>query len=606
MTTDVIKQIRRKTRRKFSADEKIRIVLGRAPRVILSRSMKGLDRSESFRKIIITLVVIVCTARAAPAADHEKQFLPHRVKLADGAHAAGFSYQYGNANCGWIALSDHTVLIDVPRDTVVADYLKLVRETTGRPAKTLVLTNLWADPKWGFPNLYDREKKRWLRGEGREGPEPVAPIIEALVQAGITKVITTPKIKAQLLKDAPGLSGKVEGVEGEKSIGDSIRPIEFFTFDTVREEGAAAVYLPRAKVLFGGPLVYTGSRPTPAGKRTSAWIQALEKLAALDRRHLVPGFGTWDDGAGVERLYDYLFEFHDQVAHAIAEGYSLEETQQERVRIPNRLLFWSGHSRPRPDDIEHLYRELTVPSAPFYGEAPRESDPRPHALVVIGDSPHPPVQLEDALRRVFEATVVVPHFTVDVEALSAANLAKVDLFVILRDGRQVPRKGPRPKLRALEDPLHGTIRTWMTLEQEQAVVGFVERGGSFLNLHNSLGLYPPAGPYLKLVGGRYIGHGPFERFRIEVADPDHPITEGVSDFTTADEQHTPVIYDESLVHHVLRSRMDNGTVVAAGWVREAGRGRICHLASGHPVEPLLHPMYQRLMRNAVEWCLRKR
>ena len=228
-------------------------------------------------------------------------------------------------------------------------------------------------------------------------------------------------------------------------------------------------------------------------------------------------------------------------------------------------------------------------------------------LVLIGDSPHPPAPIERALRPVFEATGVVPHFTVDVKALSAENLSAVQLFVILRDGRQVPTTGPhREKLRVMQDPLHGEIRTWMTLAQERAVVEFVERGGAFLNLHNSLGLYPPASPYLKLVGGRYIGHGPYERFRVEVADPWHPITEGVSDFTTPDEQHTPIIYDEGQVHRILDSRMDNGTVVPAGWVREVGRGRVCHLASGHPLEPLVHPMYQRLMRNAVEWCLRKR
>ena len=42
---------------------------------------------------------------------------------------------------------------------------------------------------------------------------------------------------------------------------------------------------------------------------------------------------------------------------------------------------------------------------------------------------------------------------------------------------------------------------------------------------------------------------------------------------------------------------------AAGWVREPGRGRLCHLANGHTLEALLHPMYQRLLRNAVRWCL---
>ena len=59
---------------------------------------------------------------------------------------------------------------------------------------------------------------------------------------------------------------------------------------------------------------------------------------------------------------------------------------------------------------------------------------------------------------------------------------------------------------------------------------FVEGGGGFLNLHNAMGLYPADGPYLDLVGGRYIGHGPLERFRVEVVDPDHPVTRGVERF----------------------------------------------------------------------------
>jgi type 1 glutamine amidotransferase len=73
--------------------------------------------------------------------------------------------------------------------------------------------------------------------------------------------------------------------------------------------------------------------------------------------------------------------------------------------------------------------------------------------------------------------------------------------VILRDGLQRPERDDR------------THFIWMTPEQQHAVAAFVERGGGFLNLHNAMGLYPPRGQYLELVGGRYIGHGPLERFR---------------------------------------------------------------------------------------------
>jgi type 1 glutamine amidotransferase len=212
--------------------------------------------------------------------------------------------------------------------------------------------------------------------------------------------------------------------------------------------------------------------------------------------------------------------------------------------------------------------------------------------VLIGDQPHEPGHIEEGLRPVFEAAGVVPHFTVDVRALSAETLSRVRLLVIARDGLQRPQGGPQ------------AAYVWMTPEQEQAVVAFVERGGAFLNLHNALGLYPEGGPYLRLAGGRYTGHGPLERFRVEVVDREHPITRGVEDFAVADEQHTPVP-DLGKVRVLLRSHSDDGKTAAAGWVYEPGRGRLCHLAPGHTREALLHPVYQRLMRNAVNWCLRR-
>ena len=560
-------------------------------------------RSLAIRLLMLSLVL----AGSASGAERGKQMLPHREELASGVHVAGFSYQYGNANCGWIELEDHVLLVDLPRGTPVSNFLDQVAKETGKPVKRLVLTHLWSDPDWGQDRDYDPEGKRWYNPGRRLIPDPVLPIVGALLSSGVERIITSPEIGSRLLGASKGVSSsQVEIVSVRTSIGDASRPVEFIPLDPVRIEGAGAVLLPKEKILFGGPLVFNGTRAVPAGKKTLQWISTLDELEKLAPERVVPGFGSWEGSNTLGKLRAVLGELRIQVAHDIAAGYSLEEIQG-RVRISYDLLFWTTHSKPRTDLIEHVFRELTVPSAPFYGEPPEPADARPHALVIFGDSPHPPAPIEEALGQILEATGVVPHFSVDVEALSAGNLAKVQLLLILRDGRQVPRTdGRRDELRELEDPLHGKIKTWMTLEQEQAVVAFVEQGGAFLNLHNSLGLYPPAGPYLKLVGGRYIGHGPFERFRIEVADRNHPITDGVSDFSTADEQHTPVLYDETQVHLILQSRMDNGIAVPAGWVREVGTGRVCHLASGHPVEPLVHPMYQRLMRNAVEWCLRRR
>lgn len=288
------------------------------------------------------------------------------------------------------------------------------------------------------------------------------------------------------------------------------------------------------------------------------------------------------------RQISCLAELRRQVAYGICLGLPLEEIRKGTL-LPASFYPWAPYGEPAAEDIEHLFREQTVPLAPFGRQGPPGQGEGPQALVLIGDRYHEPEHIQEGLKPVFEATGVTPHIAVDFRALSAQNLARVQLLVVLKDGMLWPEGNDRP------------YRQWMTMEQQEAVVEFVEAGGGFLNLHNSMGLYPE-GPYLELVGGRYKGHGPLERFGVEVVDAEHPVTRGVRDFFVADEQHTPS-YDSKKVGLLLRNRSDQGTAGAAGWAYQAGKGRLCHLANGHTRESLDHPMFQRLMRNAVRWCL---
>lgn len=460
---------------------------------------------------------------------------PHQEEIAPGVHAAGFAAKYGSANCGWAVLGNTVLMVDLPSTISAADHLREVRAATGKKDIRLILTG--ASPK---PELV-----REVSGLGIQ-------VIPA----------TEPRL--------------------ELPFGATL-----FRFAGLGQ----AVWIPRAGVLFAGPAVVNGPPARLAGLDTGAWIAALKTLEQVPARHVVPGFGSWGAPAIVTRQRRYLAELRRQVGYLVAQDRPRAQIPDE-IQIGAEYQVWMSYDNPSREDIDHVYGELTAPFAPF-GNNPPGRGGAPHALVLIGDGPHEPGHLEEGLRPVFEATGVTPHFTVDVKTLNAANLARVPLLVILRDGWMRPNRGDR------------TGVPWMTPEQEKAVVEFVQAGGSFLNLHNSMGLYPDGGPYLNLVGGRYIGHGPLERFRVEVVDREHPITRGVTAFFAADEQHTPP-YDEKKVRLLLRNVSEDGkTTAAAGWAYEPGKGRLAHLASGHTRDALNHPMHQRLMRNAVLWLLRK-
>ncbi len=492
--------------------------------------------------------------------------LPHVEQLAPGVYAAGFADRHASANCGWAATPQGILLIDVPPGVAADAYLNAVNPG-GQKLAGLALTRLHATE---------------------------VPLVEDLVARGALPIYTSARIRERLLQASNKLQPDrfaAAATNGNSSGRADDGGFDLLSLDGVTPDGAAAVYLRHAQVLFGGALVIHGPRVKLPGSHTGRWLAALDRLAASKPQQVVPGYGSWAGPEVVLRQRELLWELRQQVGYVIAQGRG-PDVLAAQVRISPSLLVWMPYDNPTAEDLLHVYEELTVPQAPFNGLLPAAGDGQTHALVLIGDQPHEPGHIEAGLRPVFEATGVTAHFTVDVRALTAANLAQVQLLVILRDGIQRP---------VAEDHTHDYA--WMTEEQQQAVVEYVERGGAFLNLHNSMGLYPE-GPYLNLVGGRYVGHGPLERFRVEVVDTEHPITRGVSSFFVADEQHTPV-YDADRVHLLLRNRADDGTTGAAGWTREPGKGRLCHLANGHTREALLHPMYQRLLRNAVLWCLRR-
>lgn len=522
-------------------------------------------RLSSFADEIATRVLTPAPfARRRPAEiqNDATSLLPHCEQVAPGVYVAGFADRYASANCGWFTTGDETWLVDLPRGLPAADFLSVVAKTTRHPARQLVLT-------------------QWQAGDET--------IVKSLLEQGVTTVTTSTALAERLVATSGIPADAVQSYDVPTPLSAGI-PLKLIPCDGAASWQGAALYLSTSGVLFAGPLVTHGPRAPLVDSHTALWRERLESLPSDGLAVAIPGRGSWGGHERLERQKHFLDEIRRQVGYAVAQGRRLPPLT---TLNPAVLAYqaWMPYDGPTADDWNHVYRELTVPHAPFNGNPPAANDGAKHALILIGDQPHEPGHIEEGLRPALRAADVVPHFTVDVRALSADNLAHVQLLVVLRDGLQRPL------------PEDGEPYMWMTDEQQRAVVEFVEQGGGFLNLHNSMGLYPKDGPYLRLVGGAYTGHGPLERFRVEVLDHKHPITGGVSAFTVADEQHTP-IYDEAKVHLLLQSRSDEGKTAAAGWVREVGHGRLCHLAPGHTREALLHPMYQRLLRNAIGWCLK--
>ena len=218
-----------------------------------------------------------------------------------------------------------------------------------------------------------------------------------------------------------------------------------------------------------------------------------------------------------------------------------------------------------------------------------QSAMRPRALAVIGDRYHSPVYIRDGLAPVFARENIPVTFLENDQALSAETLQEHQLLVILRDGMNWPNGYDKPYVQ------------WMSEAQAKAISDFVQNGGGFLPLHNAQAIYPAT--YLNLLGGEYGGHPEPYVFTVRVENKNHPVAAGVEDFEIFDEQHM-VKYHMDREHLLLRSMSRANAASQAGWWREVGKGRLCYLAPGHTPDALRHPMMQRLIGNAMRWCLK--
>lgn len=143
---------------------------------------------------------------------------------------------------------------------------------------------------------------------------------------------------------------------------------------------------------------------------------------------------------------------------------------------------------------------------------------------------------------------------------------------------------------------------------------FVADGGGYLGLHPATDLTSvhdgaggidhreePVAKLRELLGGQFLDHPEQSTFGVEIV-ADHPVTDGVADFSVYDE---PYRVEHDAARVTVLARMDHPDPgmddYPVAWTREVGDGRVCYASLGHTTDAFEHEQYRRLLRNAIEW-----
>jgi uncharacterized protein len=141
---------------------------------------------------------------------------------------------------------------------------------------------------------------------------------------------------------------------------------------------------------------------------------------------------------------------------------------------------------------------------------------------------------------------------------------------------------------------------------------YVNDGGGFVMAHFSCGafidwstktvrreLLPIAG---RVWNPQLRGHDPRGAFRVNIVDPEHPITKGLADFDADDELYTCLEGDLPIrILAKATSKVDQKDYPMA-FVLAPGKGRAFHCVLGHDVKALSIPAVGQLFRRGTAWA----
>ncbi|MDB5713612.1 MAG: hypothetical protein JWO15_1009, partial [Sphingomonadales bacterium] len=178
-----------------------------------------------------------------------------------------------------------------------------------------------------------------------------------------------------------------------------------------------------------------------------------------------------------------------------------------------------------------------------------------------------------------------------------------------------------------------------SLPAQEAIRAWVERGGRWYALHgtNSILRWTADGKveaprwaplHMATLGSQFLSHPPIRSYQVTVADPTHPLVEGVASFETTDELYLMAIHAD--LHVLLETEHAGETpeFVDHDWpkakhpvfyLRALGSGAILYLTLGHcrghyDLQPLAEwwptidrcawdlPVFDTLLRRGIDWA----
>jgi cyclase len=230
------------------------------------------------------------------------------------------------ANASLIHTANGAIVIDTT--SCAADMRELLDAAGVSPAgvRLVINTHMHSDHTWGN-QLFDspilaHELCRANMAANLEGPWDLEAIRASIAERGQSD----PQWAEEMRHKVRGLwiTLPTEAFEdrSEPEIGGvHVHAIHFGGHTS----GSSVVWLPQARVLFAGDLIFEGRYPFIGDADVPEWIAVLKRLPQFGAETVVPGHGRLCGEGTMAALGDYLHETWARTIDHLAQGHSADE-----------------------------------------------------------------------------------------------------------------------------------------------------------------------------------------------------------------------------------------------------------------------------------------
>jgi type 1 glutamine amidotransferase len=146
-------------------------------------------------------------------------------------------------------------------------------------------------------------------------------------------------------------------------------------------------------------------------------------------------------------------------------------------------------------------------------------------------------------------------------------------------------------------------------KRQKNFLKLLDQGVGVVALHHTMGSFQQWPEFRKIIGTKYhlkdSESGKASSFKhdidmaIKVADRQHPITEGMNNFSIHDEGYKDCWFDQD--NHILLTTDHDASDKTVGWTRKYGKAKVCTIQLGHDSKAYENRNYRRLIRRAILW-----